>query len=32
VLRAQLPRVKPGDSLTAINGDQAVVSITPMAR
>ena len=27
--RAQLPRVKPGDSLTAINSSVAVISITP---
>jgi len=27
--RAQLPRVKPGDSVTAINSSVAVVSITP---
>jgi hypothetical protein len=27
--RAQLPRVKPGDSLTAINSSVAVVAITP---
>jgi hypothetical protein len=29
--RAQLPRVKPGDSLTAINSSVAVVAITPKA-
>jgi hypothetical protein len=29
--RAQLPRVKPGDSVTAINSSVAVVSITPKA-
>ena len=29
--RAQLPRVKPGDSLTAINSSVAVISITPRA-
>lgn len=27
--RAQLPRVKPGDSLTAINSSVAVIAITP---
>lgn len=27
--RAQLPRVKPGDSLTAINSSVAIVAITP---
>jgi hypothetical protein len=27
--RAQLSRVKPGDSLTAINSSVAVVAITP---
>ena len=29
--RAQLPRVKPGDSLTAINSSVAVIAITPKA-
>jgi hypothetical protein len=29
--RAQLPRVKPGDSVTAINSSVAVISITPKA-
>jgi hypothetical protein len=29
--RGQLPRVKPGDSVTAINSSVAVVSITPKA-
>ena len=27
--RAQLPRVKPGDSVTAINSSVAVIAITP---